>query len=168
MVLFALAVIFVPMILDGSGQNKVTRVEMNMPSAPKLTFSDEMNKLEPAPAPKYTKSSKSTKPKVAKAAVAGNSVPEIISKKKSAALSGWVVQVGSFAEKAKAVSLQKKLIESSFDAFIEVGKKQNKRYYRVKAGPVLSKDKATRLQKNIVAKLTVEPGFIARHPSSNK
>jgi DedD protein len=35
MVLFALAVIFVPMVLDGSGQNELTRIEMEIPPAPK-------------------------------------------------------------------------------------------------------------------------------------
>ena len=163
--LFALAVIFVPMILDGSGRDQVSRVEMDMPAAPKLTFSDDLVQSAQAPAPQHSKSTQAPEPALEKVDIAKNIIPETSVKKNNAALSGWVVQVGAFTEQAKAQALQERLAQASFDVFIEIGEKQGQHYYRVKAGPELDKDKALELQKNIAKKLSIESGFVTRHPT---
>jgi len=104
MVLFALAVIFIPMVLDGSGQNELTRIEMEIPSAPKLIFSDELDKLETPPAPEFSAAtqaveSSSSSPSLSDDLDVGNDiVPHITTKNKQTSLTGWVVQVGAFSE----------------------------------------------------------------------
>lgn len=164
-VLFALAVIFVPMILDGSGRDQVTRVEMDMPTAPKLTFSDDLVQSAKAPAPQHSKSSQPSESALEKIDLVKNTIPEVSVKENNAALSGWVVQVGAFTEQEKAHALQERLAQASFDVFIEIGEKQGQHYYRVKAGPELSKDEALELQAKIANKLSIESGFVTRHPN---
>jgi DedD protein len=173
MVLFALAVIFVPMVLDGSGQNELTRIEMEIPPAPKLTFSDEHDKLELSPAPEYTAAKKSPKPSSSGSSmltddldIANNIVPQITSRNQQAELIGWVVQIGAFSEKDKAIVLKDTLADAGFDSFIEVSQKQGKQYYRVKVGPELTKDKALLLHTALREKLSIEGGFVVSHPSS--
>ena len=172
MVLFALAVIFVPMVLDGSGQNELTRIEMEIPPAPKLTFSDEHDKLESSPAPEYTAAKKSHKPSSSGSSslmddldVANNIVPQITTHNQQAELMGWVVQIGAFSEKDKAIVLKDTLADADFDSFIEVSEKQGKQYYRVKVGPELTKDKALLVQTALKDKLSIEGGFVVSHPS---
>jgi len=171
MVLFALAVIFIPMVLDGSGQNELTRIEMEIPSAPKLIFSDELDKLETPPAPEFSAAtqaveSSSSSPSLSDDLDVGNDiVPHITSKNKQTSLTGWVVQVGAFSEKDAAISLKNTLSAADFDSFIEVSQKNQQQYYRVKVGPELSEDKALELQKALKQKLSIEGGFIVSHPS---
>ena len=171
MVLFALAVIFVPMILDGSGQNELTRIEMEIPSAPKLTFSDEQDKLGMPPAPEYTAATKTAKSPSSATSLsddidmANHIVPQITAKKQQANLTGWVVQIGAFSLKDTAISLKNTLLAADFDSFIEVSEKNKQQYYRVKVGPELSKDKALELQKALEDKLSIDGGFVVSHPS---
>lgn len=164
-VLFALAVIFVPMILDGSGRDQVSRVDMDMPTVPKLTFSDELVQSAEAPAPQHSQSTQAPQAALEKVDIANNIIPEVAVKRDDPALSGWVVQVGAFTEQAKAQALQTRLTQASFDVFIEIGEKQGQHYYRVKAGPELDKDKALELQQSIAKKLSIDSGFVTRHPN---
>ncbi len=170
-VLFALAVIFVPMILDGSGQNELTRIEMEIPSAPKLIFSDEQDKLEVSPAPEYSMATKAANSDSSSISLsddldmANDVVPHITTKNEQASLTGWVVQVGAFSEKETAISLKNRLSAADFDSFIEVSQKNQQQYYRVKVGPLLSEDKALELQQALKQKLSIDSGFVISHPS---
>lgn len=165
-VLLSLAVIFVPMVLDGSGQKSVTKVELDMPPEPTLIFSDELEQRVQTPAPEYTRSAdQSNQVTSAKPDLAKNIVPEItIDKDTKSELLSWVVQVGAFGEEDKATALQSKLAKAGFDAIIESSGTQDKMIYRVKVGPVISQDTASKLQDRLRKEFKLESAFVTRHP----
>lgn len=162
-VLLALAVIFVPMVLDGSGQKSVTKVDLDIPPEPTLIFSDELEQRVRTPAPEYTQSSPDAV--VVKPDLAKNIVPEIVvDKAVNPELLSWVVQVGAFGEEEKAATLQDTLTKAGFDALIERSTNNDKSIYRVKVGPVISQDKASKLQERLRKELKLDSAFVTRHP----
>ena len=167
-VLLSLAVIFIPMILDGSGKESVTTIDMEMPKEPTLVFSDELEEstmpLMPKPDP-----SANTSASIDAASIQDNIVPEVIvGEDTQSELLSWVVQVGAFGEKQKAVTLQKKLLDAGFDAIVEVGESKGKDYFRVKVGPVLSQDEANNIKQNLAKKLALNSAFVTRYPRTSE
>lgn len=167
-VLLSLAVIFVPMILDGSGKESITTIDMEMPPKPALVFSGEIDEQLQMPAPQYSSENnvqvetKDTQP-------AENIMPEVVvSDQIKPELQSWVVQVGAFSEKQKAVAMQKNLLNSGFDALVELGKNKGKEYYRVKVGPVISQDDATKIKNNLQKEFKLETAFVTRYPRKSQ
>ena len=164
-VLLSLAVIFIPMILDGSGQEAVTKIEMEMPPEPTLVFSDEMERQVQTPAPEHTNSEENFVEMHPATDPAKNIVPEVtVNDKTGSELLSWVVQVGAFGEQEKAASMQNQLVEAGFDALVEVGSNKGKEYFRVKVGPVISQDAATQIRDKLRKDLKLETAFVTRHP----
>ena len=164
--LLSLAVIFIPMILDGSGQESVTKIDMEMPPEPTLVFSDELDSQVQTPAPEHS-SSGQEEVKVSHPDVdpANNIVPEVVvSADTKSELLAWVVQVGAFGEKQKALAMQKQLVDAGFDALVEIGSNKGKDYFRVKVGPVVSQDEATKIRDSLRKKMNLEAAFVTRHP----
>ena len=187
-VIFALAVIFLPMILDGSGVDKKTLV-IEIPDQPVVAVNPEFNQKiielhasaeelpelearfidensgdkqnlikrepenqsekvesEPVPEPKKqsdTKVENAPEAKVAaKAAIGGDS---------------WVLQVGSFKDKDKAMLQLDRLRKSNIAAvFIEKFNNNNQASYRVRLGPFLNRDQAGVAQNKVRAKHSIE------------
>ena len=187
-VIFALAVIFLPMILDGTGADKKTLV-IDIPNQPVVTANpefdqkiielhasvEELPELEPrfidessgdkqniikrepekqtkkveseaTPAPKKqpdAKVEKSPKPKVAtKPPIGGDS---------------WVLQIGSFKDKNKAMLQRNRLRKSNIAAvFIEKFSNNNQASYRVRLGPFLNREQASVAQNKVRAKHSIE------------
>ena len=165
-VLLALAVIFIPMILDGSGQETVTKMEMDIPPEPTLIFSDEKIVKEKMPAPEFSNANKSdteTALDIEEDVVAEN----IVSKNTSPDLQSWIVQVGAFGEKEKAVAFKDKLVAAKFDALVEVGKSNNKEVYRVKVGPMLTQDEATKIKEKLSKEMELDAAFVTRYPQTS-
>ncbi len=164
-VLLSLAVIFIPMILDGSGQESVTKIDMEIPPEPILVFSDELDSQVQMPAPEHTDSGKDAEVGYPDNDPANNIVPEVIvSADTKSELLSWVVQVGAFSEKQKALTMQKQLVDAGFDAIVEIGSTKGKDYFRVKVGPVISQDEATKIRDSLRKKMKLEAAFVTRHP----
>jgi len=167
-VLLSLAVIFIPMILDGSGQESVTKIDMEMPPEPTLVFSDELDSQVQTPAPEHTYSGKDAEVSHPDADPANNVVPEVVvSADTKPELLSWVVQVGAFGEKHKALDMQKQLVDAGFDALVEISSNKGKDYFRVKVGPVISQDEATKIRDSLRKKMKLEAAFVTRHPRAD-
>jgi|TARA_B110000238_G_C16133347_1_gene442483 DedD protein len=164
-VLLSLAVIFIPMILDGSGQESVTKIDMEMPPEPTLIFSDELDNQVQTPAPEHSSSREEVKVSHPDTDPANNVVPEVVvSADIKSELLGWVIQVGAFGEKQKAITMQKQLVDAGYDALVEIGSNKGKDYFRVKVGPVISQDEATKIRDSLRNKMKLEAAFVTRHP----
>lgn len=61
----------------------------------------------------------------------------------------WVVQVGSFGRETNALVLRDRLRELGFDAFVEQGETDQGAVWRVRVGPVASRDAADRLSERV-------------------
>ncbi|MCP4333944.1 MAG: hypothetical protein GY785_14900 [Gammaproteobacteria bacterium] len=187
-VVFALAVIFLPMILDGSGvrkdklevvippqpvvnanpefETRIIELNASVEAVPKLepSFVDEVSSenrverkettTEPPP-----KSSEKPKPKVAVATQPTATTGET---SRSGGFS-WVLQVGSFQDRGKALVQRDKLRKSNIAAvFIEQFNVNNKPSYRVRLGPFVNREQTRVAQNKTKAKHDID-GIIMKY-----
>ncbi len=189
-VIFALAVIFLPMILDGSGVRK-DKLEVVIPAQPLVSanpeFESKIIELEakaddlPDLEPRFIDEN-STKNKIERREVAKvesksepdtKGQPEIEVKKIKAKVDvtptvkkggdSWVLQVGSFKDRDKALVQRDKIRKSNIAAvFIEQFKIDNKPSFRVRLGPFINRDQTTVAQNKIKAKHNID-GIIMKY-----
>lgn len=81
----------------------------------------------------------------------------------SGAPSGWVVQVGSFANRGNAETTLARLREAGFDSFQEEVRVGDKVLYRVKVGPEIDRARAEELRAQ-VADVTRLKGDVLQYP----
>jgi DedD protein len=181
-ILVAIAVIFIPMLLDESPRREDRITGSNIPARPDREFSSSIIPLEPpavepAPATKQP-AEPATEPAPEHPAEPAVPPPEptppgsepvqtaAADPGKSAGavgLSAWVVQLGSFASEDNAKSLSDKLRKAGYPAFVEPLTQDNKTVYRVRVGPELLKAEAEKLRTQIAQKLALE-GIVVRYP----
>lgn len=191
-VIIALAVIFVPMILDGSGRQESVALNMEVPPEPTFTFDSDLpdtNKLDELPPMKKPEDSatkvetvdeskanpvETSKPneiedKTTISTATQISKPKVVEAtenhiKTNPALSAWAVQVAAFEEKGKALALQEKLLASNLSAFTERSGNGAKSVYRVKVGPELKRENAEKLRDKIEKEHGLKGSFVTKHP----
>ncbi len=189
-VIFALAVIFLPMILDGSGvrkdkldvvippqplvsanpefESKIVELQKNVDALPELEarYVDEETPRDRAEssttddAQTSTQAAAKKQPRIAAAQQAA--------KVDSTANSGaegdsFVLQVGSFQDRGKALAQRDRLRKSKIAAvFIEQFKIDNKSSFRVRLGPFLNRAQSRVAQNKIKAKHDID-GIIMKY-----
>lgn len=186
-VLVALIAIFVPMVLDGPAP-PTAAVPPTLAPAPvdASTFGYDLSAPLPgaaaataAPVPATTAAA--TKPAAPQPSVAKAPEPKPAMPKATAPVpkakepsapkagatapsgSGWAAQVGSFSEKANADRIAADLKSGGFKAFVMEHRESGKTYYRVRVGPVASRDAAAALAGRITQQ-TKQAARPVRHP----
>jgi DedD protein len=182
-VLFALAVIFLPMILDGSGvkkdklefvipaqklvqgdpdfKQKIIELRSNVDQIPNLKprFVDENS----APA---TLEQITTAVEQEATVVVAKKVEKVEKVTKTVKKSGgdsWVLQIGSFLDRSKALQQRDRIRKSSIAAvFIEQFNDGNKINYRVRLGPFVSREQSRVAQNKIKAKHNID-GIVMKY-----
>ena len=179
-VIFALAVIFLPMILDGSGVEKKTLV-IEIPDQPVVTANPEFDQkiielhasVEELPElePRYIDENSGDKQNLIERGsenVSEEAELEAMPESKAEVKSpvggdSWVLQIGSFKDKEKAMLQRDRLRKSNIAAvFIEKFNNNNQARYRVRLGPFLNRDQAGVAQNKIRAKHDIE-GLIMKY-----
>ena len=191
-VIIALAVIFVPMILDGSGRQDSVALNMEIPPEPTFSFDSDLpdtkglNQLQPMPLSEkpnavveiveepVSKETEEIKPvetenKTTVSTSAQITKPTVVEATENSieinpALTAWVVQVAAFGEKGKALALQEKLLASNLSAFTERFGNSDKSVYRVKVGPELKRENAEKLRDKIEKEHGLKESFVTKHP----
>lgn len=179
-VLVALAVIFVPMVLDGPEQPPVAtpttiaavpsgastfRYDLDAPLPQQAAAAPASNAPDPASsAPPVAASPAPVKPTPARPAAAPVSTPAAPAptptptpskaepKSATSTTGAWAAQVGSFSKQATADSVAADLKAKGFKAFVVVHKDGKTTYHRVRVGPVATRADADALAKKITAK----------------
>jgi DedD protein len=178
-VIFALAVIFLPMILDGSGVQKNT-LEVVIPPPPVSKFNPEFeqkivelhSKVEALPElQSQVADEASSTNKIARnpdqdsssttvAQKTDRGVAEKSAAKSDAAKTGgdtWVLQVASFKDKPKALVQRDKLRKSNIAAvFVEQFHIDSQVIYRVRLGPFVKREKANIALNKLKAKHDID------------
>lgn len=188
LVLVSLAVIFIPMLLDGDGQNTMPRYGSNIPSQPDIDFEPLNIPLQPVATPTQppprvvlreepaspemasstssvtTPEPETTKPaSVAKPASTSTGATSPPTQPHSQGLAeAWVVQVGSFGNSANALALRDKLRKAGFPAFVLKYQSDGKSNYRVRVGPELKRSKAESHQKRLQQAFSLK-GIVMEH-----
>jgi len=180
-VLVSLAVIFIPMVLDGREIDSNPVGETNIPPKPENGFVSKIIPLTPTVEVNPVSTEKlvvkkglsaqvaekvvETPTKVAPIKLAKAVEPEAIKKAPPrSGLSAWAVQVGNFSSKKNAYTLQNKLRKKGFSAFVETIYKKDTPSFRVRVGPELKRELAEALRKKL-SNTYKGRTFIVKHPS---
>ncbi len=162
-VLISLAVIFIPIILEGPDDEWTPR-DHTIPEPPQVDYRAELElslpevlpeaepsglaaaeTAQPTPAP-ASESSDSTSPPAA-AKVADNPEPagSAAQPAQTALGPGWYAQVGSFSQPANAGALRERINASGFRAHLQQAAGGKGTSYRVLVGPEASREQAEKL-----------------------
>ena len=190
-VLVSLAVIFIPMLLDGGDEGGMPMFGSNIPEQPDYHFepldiplepvepiAEEkpllLEKPEPAPAAETESEPEPAEPsQQAGASAPEPAVPPAQEKKEAsppvASDTGeegvaWVVQVGSFSQSENALALRDKLRGAGFTAFVEKLTLDGARVYRVRIGPELRREAAESQLSRLQREMKME-GIVMGHTS---
>lgn len=175
-VLVALAVIFVPMLLEGDKRSDTPQFGSNVPDAPERGSGMVDIPLQVPPPPAYAPMvverelplPPASEP-VAAAPLAKPVTPvqpvkpaAVASPAKPAGAESWAVQVGSFSAQANASGLRDSLRSKGYPAYVEQVKLASGTSYRVRVGPVLSRADAEAIQAKL-AKIE-QRSIVVPHP----
>ena len=130
---------------------------------PKPEAKPEPQKISP-PKPTVGATKPATAPASSPAVSAKPSKPTAAAAEiKPSNVSGWIVQVGSFSQKANAEKLRDKLRKMGMASFVATGTSGNKKVYRVRVGPEISRSDAEKIQATIKAKTKLN-GLVMQYP----
>jgi DedD protein len=176
-VIIALAVIFIPMILEGPDDELSPRTQA-MPPPPTIDYQSEVElpvpeeSTEPSesfadttmeqeasaiPEPPISQAEVVTieaevPAKQAEPAVAKSTSPAIPSlAATSITQDGWILQVGSFSQRANALSLRDRLMKSGYQASVKDVKAAGGTIHRVLVGPVSDRPAAEKLRNKLAS-----------------
>lgn len=161
-VLISLAVIFLPELLRPPPDRPAEGIDLRMPPAPEITALPPPaepvpvpQRVEPEPEQLAEPRDDTLEPDVPAEAGAPLEVPRD--------LSGWVVQVGAFAQQANALRLRDELRAKGFSAYVDDLVGQNRTLYRVRVGPELQRSRAEASLADIREQFGLEPR-LHKHP----
>ena len=191
-VIFALAVIFLPMILDGSGVRK-DQFDVEIPAQPEIEASVDIEtkivelnaSVEAVPEleQRYVDEASSDEPVKSEQPAKSETVAKAVSQdpepteepetpKPEAAIEeappkpsgdSFVLQVGSFQDRGKALAQRDRVRKSNISAvFIEQFESNGKPVYRVRLGPFINRQQARVAQNKINAKHDID-GIIMKY-----
>ena len=154
--LVALGVIFIPVLLDGSGFKSRNSRSIEMPPEPEFPPLSEI-KLDPV-VPTHVKQ-RSVSATVKK--------PEPSKPKTKAALkqpgNAFALQVSTVTIKKNAYALRDKLRKDGYSAYVESSTKNGKTSYRVRIGPELDMSRLKKMKATLSKEQGLD-GFIVNHP----
>jgi DedD protein len=187
-VLVSLAVIFIPILLDGGNNSSMSRSGSNVPEQPEFDFEPleiplapitplpverprVIDKEEPPPAPAVAVSPQEGKrlvqpPPAEPVKAAAATTPIGVASPATAAGTdpiAWVVQVGSFSQSANALALRDKLRKNGFTAFVEKYQERGTSSYRVRVGPELKRETAEKQLAQLKTKFQLK-GIVMGQP----
>lgn len=174
-VLMAFGVIFIPVLLDGAGQDQQPTAIPAMPKRPVIPKPLALNQTPitlkgtaqttdtsgTTPRPKTaTKTTDDGQPSSTKKTEQKQAIKQVLAGTDTGDLSAWVVQLGSFNHKKNAEQLVKKLQTDGYSVFIEVVSNDAGILHRVRVGPEMTHDKADNTRKRIAKKYAIEGGVM--------
>lgn len=172
-VLVSAAVIFIPMLLDGTDPTENLILTSNIPQRPDNQFKSRIVPLEPSDIPPEDETRAVEKPPAV--ADVGNTsktqekppsdTPPLADADKSvqSGISAWAVQLGSFSDKANATQLETALRNKGFAAFIDAVSDGKEISYKVRVGPELNEGLAKELAGKIESSFNTKV-LVIRYP----
>ena len=148
--LVALGVIFIPVLLDGSGFKSRNSRSIEMPPEPKYPPLSEIT-LEPVVPTHVKQKPESSKPK-----------PKTKTALKQPG-NAFALQVSTVTIKDNAYALRDKLRKDGYSAYVESSTKNGKTSYRVRIGPELDISRLKKMKATLSKEQGLD-GFIVNHP----
>jgi len=146
-VLVALGVIFIPVLLDGSGFRARRDRDVEIPAKPDFAQVSQ-DTVKPIATPIDKRKTTVEKKKLQQPAKD---------------IQSWALQVGTFAQHDNADALQNTLRKAGYPAYVETSKADGKTSYRVRIGPELDRSRLDKLKTSLAKEQKLD-GYIVRHP----
>jgi DedD protein len=153
--LVALGVIFIPVLLDGSGFKSRQGRSINMPAEPDFPPLSEIKLKRSAPIRSEDKPASPT-PSTTEA-------PTRIASALDQPVKAFALQVSTVTIKDNAYSLRDKLRKDGYSAYVETRTRNGKTSYRVRIGPELDIARLKQMKKTLSKEQGLD-GFIVNHP----
>lgn len=182
-VLVSLAVIFIPIILEGPDDEWSPRTQ-GMPEPPQITYHTEGEAklpllveespqvLSPVPAgltaepqPQAEVEIPATTPSPPPAAAAPAPAPAPVSKSPPpapAATGDWAIQIGRFSQRLNAQGLRDRLKKAGYAAFLEEDRTNSGPSWRVLVGPLKTRGDAEKIRDELASKRQLK-GFVIQN-----
>ena len=138
-----------PLSSSSTVKEKVAEPKREEASPAKVADAEPKSKPKPEPVV-AEKKPEPPKPQVANVTPKPNLVTAPPSGK------AWVVQVGSFSDRANAERLRNKLIRSGYRAFVSQSRSNNRTVVRVRVGPELIRANADKLSRKLQRELSMQ------------
>jgi DedD protein len=192
-VLVSLAVIFIPIILEGPDDEWTPRSH-SLPDKPQLDYRSDMDLVLPAPTqvdeqasstevntqvedtqlineppvaetikPVAVPPTPATQPDKTEPSTKPLAKPAPAAAPISESLKGWFVQVGSFGQQMNAKGLQDRLVTNGFKAQLQEVAIGNKHAYRVLVGPSTTRAEAEKLAASLKSGQQLK-GMVVEYP----
>ncbi len=166
-VLTTLAIIVLPMLLDGSSEDRA-RVVASIPEPPAIELKNlsvgevrrEMARMEEDSAARLPAPVPSPAEDLDRPDDTGNG--DGLSLDESKLPVSWTLQVGSFRDREKAVSLRKSLRDIEYRSYIIKAVTPEGETYRVFVGPMLQKERLQTISEEIESRFQLK-GLIVRY-----
>ena len=167
-VLVAIAVIFIPMLLDDSEINDPAIDETNIPPRPRTGFSSRIIPLDVEELEAPVKSAPNPEPEsVAEqpSGEAGREEQQVNADPGGprVGVTAWVIQLGSFLSVDNAAALEERLKASGYSAFVEKVVTDKGPVHRVRVGPELLRADAQALRDQLDTEIKLN-GIVVRYP----
>lgn len=172
-VLISLAIIFIPMLLDGRSVDQ--QLEAGIPQRDTGPFDEQLAEARPEPIIPISGelASRDASPAAGVAQVVApvappprvQPEPAMDPEPVAATLHGWVIQVASFSRADNAEEVAGRLRSAGFDTRIEQAQVKGKTVYRVQVGPEADKARAEGLLQRIRSTVQLE-GRLLAYPSA--
>lgn len=179
-VLVSLAVIFIPIILEGPDDEWTPRTQ-GMPEPPPISYHEEAETQLPLPVEQLAppaaiqpaepvESVPPPAPDTAAAeapqpappepeAVAPPPPPASVAKTGTEAAGGWAIQVGRFSQQQNAQGLRDRLKKAGYAAFLKEDRTDSTRSWRVLVGPLKTRSDAEKVRDELAARRQLK-GFV--------
>ena len=136
-IIISLVIIFLPIILDGSGSNYLSEIRLDIPARPKLIFDQQFENL-----PSNTQENITT-------------LQEEIDLQKLG--SGWVLKTGSFKDMESANEQIAELLKYGFRAKSVKTDVANGNQFEVIIGPITNKNTVGKMATSIENSMKISP-----------
>jgi DedD protein len=179
-VLVSLAVIFIPIILEGPDDEWTPRTQ-GMPEPPPISYHEEAETqlplpveqlappaaIQPAepvesvppPAPDTAAAEAPQPAPPEPAAVAPPPPPASVATTGAEVAGGWAIQVGRFSQQQNAQGLRDRLKKAGYAAFLKEDRADSSRSWRVLVGPLKTRSDAEKVRDELAARRQLK-GFV--------
>ena len=151
--LVALGVIFIPVLLDGSGYKSRQERTIEVPAAPEFPPVQDFEPKTKVPELK-TSSKPVTTPRPESPTSSAAPEPPV---------KAFALQVSTVTVKNNAYALRDKLRKKGYSAYVETRTGSGKTIYRVRIGPELDMNRLEKMKKTLSKEQGLD-GFIVNHP----
>ena len=150
-VIAAVAVIFIPLIFDGTEEERLAVIE-EIPPAPTFDFREQIAVSDIQAAMEFRRRANAATMPQERASIGDETESQNLLDQNGLP-TGWSLQVASFRERENAVALRSEIRELGHGAYVLLNRTNEGQFYQVLVGPSLDREGLSRAGQEIADKM---------------